>query len=197
MDALERHHSGGTEPQRCPEHRPHVPGILHAVRAFQRLAEAAPQIAGRATLAFRGFAEDPAYHAEVRRAAGEGAAASRIRFVEYAAAAPTRSIYADADVLLFPSEYEGFGLPLLEAQAAGVAVVCSDIPVFREVAGDGACFVDPRDADATAAALARVATDAELRSRLVDRGRANARRFSWSRTAGETLAVYRDVARGR
>lgn len=171
-------------------------GQLHAVHAFDRLVAVAPLVAARATLDLRGFAEDPAYHAEVRRAAERSGAAARIRFVEYAAAAPTRSIYADADVLLFPSEYEGFGLPLLEAQAAGVAVVCSDIPVFREVAGDGACFVAAHDADATAAALARVASDHAFRAELVRRGRGNARRYSWARTARETLAVYGDVARG-
>ena len=170
-------------------------GQHHAVRAVERLAERAPAVAERTTLTLRGFAEDPAYHAEVRAAAARSPAAARIRFVDYAPTVGPGGIYADADLLLFLSEYEGFGLPLLEAQAAGVAVVCSDIPAFREVAGDGACFVPPADADAVAAAIEGLATDAAARRALVGRGRANARRYSWARTAAETLTVYRGLLR--
>jgi glycosyltransferase involved in cell wall biosynthesis len=169
---------------------------LQALRAFERLAERAPGAAARATLTFRGFAEDVDYHAEVRRAAAASAVADRIRFVDYERDLAPGDIYAAADVLLFPSQYEGFGLPVLEAQVAGVPVVCADIPVFREVAGDGAVFVPADDADAVAAALERVLTDEASRASLRRRGEANAARFSWARTALETLAVYRDVARG-
>jgi glycosyltransferase involved in cell wall biosynthesis len=104
------------------------------------------------------------------------------------------AIYAGAQVLAFPSEFEGFGLPALEAMACGAPVVCSNTSSLPEVAGAAALLVDPADADAITAALRRVAADADLAAELARRGVAQAARFSWQRAAAETLAVYQRVA---
>jgi glycosyltransferase involved in cell wall biosynthesis len=168
-------------------------GQLNAVRGFDRLAERDPAVAARATLTFRGFVAEPAYHAAVRDAAAQSRVADRIHFAPYEPRAGSADIYAAGDALVLLSEYEGFGLPPLEAQVAGLPVLCSDIAVFREVLGDGAEFVAQRDPDAVAAGLRRLVTDPARRAALVARGRENARRFSWARTARETLAVYRGL----
>lgn len=99
----------------------------------------------------------------------------------------------DADALIFPSLYEGFGLPVLEAMAAGVPVVCSHVTAIPEVAGDAAVYFDPRNVEDIAAKIARVARDEALRGDLAARGRARAACFSWARAAGETLAIYHRV----
>jgi glycosyltransferase involved in cell wall biosynthesis len=101
-------------------------------------------------------------------------------------------LYEKAHAFVYPSTFEGFGMPVLEAMAAGIPVACADIPVLREVAGDeAALYFDPLDEDALAAALDRIATDAELRSRLVVAGPERARPFTWIRTAEKTLAWLR------
>lgn len=100
------------------------------------------------------------------------------------------ALFARSSVLLFPSLDEGFGLPVVEAFSAGVPVVGSDVSAIPEVAGDAALLVDPLDAGAIAAALEAVLSDAALRSDLVRRGRARAKRFSWERCAAETWRVY-------
>jgi alpha-1,3-rhamnosyl/mannosyltransferase len=97
--------------------------------------------------------------------------------------------YAAADVAVFLSDYEGFGLPALEAAARGVPLVVSDRPSLSEVFGEAALQVDPRDAHAVARAVARVLDDAPLRASLVARGRELALRHSWARTAELTRAV--------
>jgi len=102
-------------------------------------------------------------------------------------------LYEKAHAFVFPSTFEGFGIPVLEAMAAGIPVACADIPALREVAGEGAeeaaLFFDPLDEDALAAALDRIATDTELRRRLAAAGPERARPFTWRRAAEKTLAA--------
>jgi len=102
-------------------------------------------------------------------------------------------LYRGASFLLQASLAEGFGLPVVEAMACGAPVVASDLPVFREVAGDAARFFDPRDAEAIALAMREVHADAALRAQLRARGIDRARSFSWDDAAERTLAIYREV----
>ena len=114
----------------------------------------------------------------------------------YAPDAVVHGLYRRAAAVVCPSVYEGFGLPLVEAMAAGAPLVCSDIPVFREVAADAAVFAPPDDAAAWAGALARVLSDADLAGGLRSLGAARSRAFSWRRTAERTLAVWSAAAAG-
>ncbi len=100
-----------------------------------------------------------------------------------------------ADFLVFPSLYEGFGLPVLEAMAAGVPVLCSNRAALPEIAGQGALFFDPESIGAIVDSMIAVGGGPELQARLRASGLKNARRFSWQRTARETLAVYEQVVR--
>ena len=98
-----------------------------------------------------------------------------------------------ADLVAYPSLYEGFGLPVVEAMARGVPVLASITPAVAETAGDAALLVDPEDVAAIAEGLARALTDRSLRDELVAKGTARAARFSWEATARATLDAYRDA----
>ena len=104
------------------------------------------------------------------------------------------ALYNAVDLLLFPSLYEGFGWPPLEAMASGTPVVCSRAGSLDEVVGDAALTADPEDVEALSWHAAAVLTDAKLRATVIDRGLAHAARFNWDRTAEQMIAVYRDVA---
>jgi glycosyltransferase involved in cell wall biosynthesis len=103
------------------------------------------------------------------------------------------AVYTGAQALAFPSEFEGFGLPVLEAMACGAPVVCSNTSSLPEVTGDAALLIDPLNVDALTEVLRRVLDDPALAADLRARGLAQAARFSWARAAEETLAVYRRV----
>ncbi len=103
--------------------------------------------------------------------------------------------YGAATVFVYPSLFEGFGLPVLEAMACGTPVLCSDTASLGEVVGDAAWKVPPEDTEALAQGLAGLLSDPGLRTQLAGRGLARARRFSWQRTAQETAAVYEAVVR--
>ena len=105
------------------------------------------------------------------------------------------ALYRGADLMACPSLYEGFGLPVLEAMAAGAPVLTSDRSSLPEVAGDAAILVDPTDTAAIRAGLQRALTDRGLREQLAVRGRERARDFSWERCARETIAVLERAAR--
>jgi alpha-1,3-rhamnosyl/mannosyltransferase len=121
--------------------------------------------------------------------------AGQIRFTGYVTDRQLAACYSGATVFAFPSLFEGFGIPLLEAMAHGVPVVCSNAGAFPEVCADAALYFDPLDVDSMADALRRVVTDSELRLELVRKGQAREAEFSWRRSAEQTLAVYRQSAR--
>ncbi len=98
-----------------------------------------------------------------------------------------------AEAFVFPSLYEGFGLPALEAMSCGIPVVTSNISSLPEIVGTAAVLVDPESVESIANGIERVLVDDELRQRLAREGLAQARRFSWERAARETLAVYRQA----
>lgn len=100
-----------------------------------------------------------------------------------------------ASILLIPSFYEGFGLPILEAQICSVPVITSNISSMPEVAGDGAFFVDPKDPNRIRKGINTLLNDNKLREKLISKGLNNIKRFSWKKTALETLKVYEMVLR--
>jgi glycosyltransferase involved in cell wall biosynthesis len=120
-----------------------------------------------------------------------GAGAGRIVWTDGLHEPALDALYRGADAFDYPSLYEGFGLPVLEALARGVPVVTSTTSSLPEVAGDAAVLVDPTDVVAITEGLRRVLTDEALRADLAQRGPAQAARFSWAATARATLDVYR------
>lgn len=117
----------------------------------------------------------------------------RVRFTGFTAEQDLPALYRAARVFAFPSFYEGFGLPLLEAMASGVPVVSSDASSLPEVAGDVALLANPRDGDAIAAALQRALDDEPWRASAIVRGIARAKEFTWERAGRQLLAVYESV----
>lgn len=103
-------------------------------------------------------------------------------------------LYRHAQALVFVSLYEGFGLPTLEAMAAGIPVLASRTPALMEVGGEACLYADPLNPSDIADKMVLIASDEALRRRLVDKGRQWSASFSWERTASETIAVYREVA---
>lgn len=121
---------------------------------------------------------------------------SNVRFLGPIPEADLPALYAAAAIFVFPSLYEGFGLPVIEAMACGTPVLCADSSSLPEVAGEAALLFDPRDTAALAAALTRLWHDDGLRRDYAEMGLRLAGRFTWQRTARETLAHYRRVAAG-
>jgi glycosyltransferase involved in cell wall biosynthesis len=118
----------------------------------------------------------------------------RVRLVGFASEGSLADRYAAADAAVFLSEYEGFGLPALEAMARGVPVVVADRPALNEIFGEAALVVDPLDPAAIADAVQRILRDAALAGALRDRGRALAARHSWEQTAAATRSVLVEAA---
>jgi glycosyltransferase involved in cell wall biosynthesis len=130
------------------------------------------------------------HEAELREAAARLGVADDVVFPSWVSQAELEGLYALADAFVFPSLYEGFGLPLLEAMARGVPVATSDRSSLPEVAGDAALAFDPEDVAAIRGAIERLLADADLRARLIAAGRERAAGFTWERTAELTAAAY-------
>jgi len=157
--------------------------LLALIEAFARLPAA-----GRPVLVLPGY--PTAYERELRERTRALGIESDVRFPAWISPAELEGLWAIADAFVFPSLYEGFGLPVLEAMARGVPVACSNASSLPEVAGDAALLFDPRDEGAIAHALERLLSDRTLADRLRALGLARVREFTWERTARLTLESY-------
>ncbi len=133
------------------------------------------------------------FTAEERRTFAESGISAHLHHAE-GGDALLATYYRGAAAFVYPSLYEGFGLPLLEAMACGCPVACSNASSIPEVAGNAALYMDPRSLDDMRAALETITGDAGLRDRLIGAGKARAAQFSWERCARETMDIYRAIA---
>ena len=165
------------------EPRKNISGLLAAYRTLCDRQPSTPMLvlAGR-----RGWLYDEIFQ---RIAALQ--LAGRVRFVQDPPNEDLVALYNAAGLLVLPSFYEGFGLTVLEAMACGTPVVCSDRGSLPEVTGDAALLINPDDVDGLAKAMERALEDEPLRAQMRERGLANVKRFSWEKTAQQTLDIYR------
>jgi len=116
-----------------------------------------------------------------------------VRFLGFVSEQMLVALYNRAVLLVYPSRYEGFGLPVLEAMACGCPVVCANTSALPEVAGDAALLIDPDNPISLATAIAAVLTDPTYAAQLSAKGLERASRFTWANTAAATLAIYREI----
>jgi glycosyltransferase involved in cell wall biosynthesis len=133
----------------------------------------------------------------VRQAVIRTRAEHVVRFLGFVPFETLRYFYQSAAAFVFPSRYEGFGLPPLEAMACGAPVVTSNVSSLPEVVGDAAILVNPENVFDIVRGIREVLLDDELRATLIRKGREQAARFSWSRTARQVLEIYEEAAMGR
>jgi glycosyltransferase involved in cell wall biosynthesis len=163
------------------------------IRAFAELVRACPQLGHDLVLAGK-----PTWFADqVQAAARESGVSDRIRMLGFVSDADLLQLYNACDLFVFPSFYEGFGLPALEAMACGRAVACSNASALPEVVDSAAILFDPYRTDEMVRALKDLLVDAELRARMERLGQQRAAQFSWQKTADAILEVFREVAHQR
>lgn len=164
-----------------------------AVRAYSRLPESVRADRPLVIAGVKGW-----LNAELERALAQLASRDQVRVLGYVPQASLPALHAGAAMFLYPSIYEGFGLPPLEAMASGVPVIASNRTSLPEVVGDAGLLLEPADVDAWTQAMHALVEDHALAARLSEAGRIRAGRFTWERCAAETVRVYqRLLAHGR
>ncbi len=174
--------------------KPHK-NLERLARAWHKVLEEAPEASAGVTLVIAGH-EDPRY-GEARRFVAERQLEARVRFAPNVAEADLPALYSGATVFAFPSYYEGFGLPPLEAMACGAPVVCSTATSLPEAVGDAAEMVSPDNVFDLSRGILEVLLNEERRKQLIERGARRVREFRWETTAAQVLAIYEAVAMGK
>jgi glycosyltransferase involved in cell wall biosynthesis len=159
------------------------------IKAFAKLVRAYPQLKQNLVL----VGKETWFADRVREAAAQSGAGDRIQFFGFVSDSDLLQFYNACDLFVFPSFYEGFGLPALEAMACGRAVICSNTSSLPEVVDGAALLFDPYAVDEIVRAIADLLLDSELRSRMERLGLQRAAHFSWQKTAERTLEVFRQV----
>jgi glycosyltransferase involved in cell wall biosynthesis len=163
------------------------------IKAFARLVNAYPQLKQSLVLA----GKETWFADQVHKAARESGVSDRIKFFGFVSDDDLLQLYNACDLFVFPSFYEGFGLPALEAMACGRAVACSHTSALPEVVDGAAILFDPYALDEIVRALADLLLDRELRARTERLGLQRAAHFSWQKTAERTLEVFHNVLEQR
>ncbi len=170
-------------------------GTIQPRKNYDGLARSMETLARRGLPHSLVIAGKPGWMADQVRAAIDATGFSqRVYLLGYVPLDDLPALYGSADVVAFPSWYEGFGLPALEAMRCGAPVVVSNRGALPEIVGDAALIADPADPDAFGERLAQVVTDPGLRARLVERGQRHAAAYSWRGTAEMTLELLREHA---
>ena len=167
------------------EPRKNLITLLRAYEELLRAGQHRPQlvIAGK-----EGWLTEELF-AHIRRAGLE----ERLRFTGYLAEKDLAALYSSCTAFIYPSLYEGFGLPPLEAMASGAPVITSRIGSIAEVVGNGALLIEPTDAAGLAASILNLLENERARQHLREKGRARAAEFTWEKTAAQTFEVYREA----
>jgi glycosyltransferase involved in cell wall biosynthesis len=169
--------------------KPHK-NIERLVAAFARARNGGPE-----QLKLIIIGDELSKYPALRQAVHRNKMDTHVRFLGFQPQETLAAFYRLARAFVFPSLYEGFGLPPLEAMACGTPVVTSNVSSLPEVAGGAALLVDPHDTDAIANGIHRAVTDETLRADLIGRGLARARQFSWAQSVGKIHQIYMEVAR--
>lgn len=187
----------GTRSPRSPRPAAAREQIILSVGAIQRrknivrLVEAFEQVGSDWKLMLAGSFGFESQEA-LRRIANS-ARKQDIQVLDYVSGPELEELYQRASILAFPSLDEGFGMPVLDAMARGVAVLTSNVSALPEVAGDAALLIDPADVGSIAGGLQQLTTNSDLRDRLIVRGLARASDFTWEKSAAATWNVYREL----
>ena len=171
--------------------KPHK-NLTRLIDAYASLCVESSELAGHLPTLVIAGAWDKRYP-EAKSRAEFHRLGDRVRFLGPVSDADLPALYSAAAAFVFPSRYEGFGLPVLEAMACGTPVACSHTSSLPEVAGAAAFYFDAEDTDSIARAIRAVITDSGLRRTLAELGVRRSQEFSWSRTAAETIEVYRSL----
>ena len=147
------------------------------------------QLASRARLVLAGT--PGAGGEEVFEAIQRLGVSEAVRLTGYVRQEDLPALYAGATIFLFPSLYEGYGMPILEAMACGTPVLTSNVTSLPEVAGDAAVLVDPLDVESICQGILQLMEEPQLRDQYIRKGLERVKEFTWERTARETLAVYK------
>ncbi|MDY6794798.1 MAG: glycosyltransferase family 1 protein [Actinomycetota bacterium] len=175
-------------------------GAVHTRRNLERLIEAAAESSRRMNVGMEllilgkpaPFSPPVDIEGTTRHCGMEG----RVRHVEFVSDEDLLLLYNACGLFVYPSLYEGFGLPVIEAMACGTAVACSNTTSLPEVAGEAAVYFNPKNVGEIADAIERISSDGSFREELEKRSLARASSFSWPRAAEETLEVFAAVGRG-
>jgi len=164
--------------------------LLRLIEAYSRLVKE-ERFTGQLDLVFVGKIDKK--YPELKKKVAELGLEKSVKFTGFVPDEDLPIVYNNAELFVFPSLAEGFGLPGLEAQACGIPVASSDKTSLPEIFGKGAIYFNPLNANDMAAKIKEVLTDDRLRSQLIKEGLVNAKRFSWDQTARKTLEVYQEI----
>jgi len=168
--------------------KPHK-NIERLIDAFGRARGAGPE-----NLKLVIIGDEPSRYPALRQAVHRHKLDKQVRFLGFQPQETLAAFYRLARAFVFPSLYEGFGLPPLEAMACGTPVVTSNVSSLPEVAGGAALLVDPHNTDAIADGIQRAVNDEDVRADLISRGLARARQFSWAQSVAKIHQIYLEVA---
>jgi glycosyltransferase involved in cell wall biosynthesis len=161
--------------------------LRRLLRAFSLIARKMPY-----KLVIAGY-KDSRYYPELETEVDALGHAEKVLFLDYVSADELPALYAGAKAFIFPSLYEGFGFPTLEAMACGCPVVVSNVASLPEVCGDAAYYIDPHNIESIAEGIYRVLTDESLRQSLINKGLERVKLFSWKKAAKEHIKIFEEV----